>query len=53
MENLKVLSDRELLEIYGGGSFFKKLGAAAHRLSNEFCEYSSNKYIVHPGTSFQ
>ncbi|MCA0959655.1 hypothetical protein LCL86_11410 [Muricauda ruestringensis] len=52
MKNIEILSDKELLEIDGGG-FFKDLGAAAHKLWNEFCEYSSNKYVEHPGTSFQ
>lgn len=49
--NVKSISNDDAKLIVGGG-FFKRFGAAAHRLWNEFCQFSTNEYIVHPGSTF-
>ena len=50
--NVIMITKFEAKTINGGG-WFKRFGAAAHRLWNEFCEFSTNQYVVHPGTTFQ
>jgi hypothetical protein len=49
--NVKSISNDDAKLIIGGG-FFKRFGSAAHRLWNEFCEFSTNEYVVHPGSTF-